>query len=261
VLKTRKRFGQHFLQDGHIIAQILAAFNPQAAEHIVEIGPGQGALTFPLLKRIQYLEAVELDQDLIPYLKTESKQWGELDLHAADALYFNFAAIKKDERLLRIIGNLPYNISTPLIFHLLTFTPCIADMLFMLQKEVAARIAALPHSKDYGRLTVMVQYHCQVSCLFDVPPTAFYPHPKVMSTIVQLIPHHTLPCVAKNPAVFAALVTQAFNQRRKTLKNSLSTLLSKEDWERTSIQAQLRAEDLSVSDFVALSNIIAERPL
>jgi 16S rRNA (adenine1518-N6/adenine1519-N6)-dimethyltransferase len=261
VFKTRKRFGQHFLQDEHIIAQILAAFHPDMSEHIVEIGPGRGALTFPLLIQNSEFDAVELDQDLIPYLKTESKRFGNLNLHEADALSFDFADLKKDERKLRIIGNLPYNISTPLIFHLLTFTPYIADMLFMLQKEVAKRLAASPRCKDYGRLTVMVQYHCQVNCLFDVPSTAFYPHPKVTSTIVQLIPYQPLPYVAKNAAVFSAVVNQAFNQRRKTLRNSLSALFTEEDWARTTISSQLRAEDLSVGDFVALSNLIAENPL
>jgi len=252
----RKRFGQHFLQDQAVIQQIIAALSPKRDEHIVEIGPGQGALTLPLLPYLDQLEVIELDRDLIVDL---AKRGGKaLEIHAADALTFDFASLKKDERMLRVLGNLPYNISTPLMFHLLSFAPIISDMLFMLQKEVAYRLAAKANDDHYGRLSVMTQYHCQVDVLFDVPATAFYPPPQVESSIVRLVPHRHYPALAQDPALFAALVKQAFGQRRKTLRNSLSKMVTDTIWQRTQIDSHLRPENLSVKDFVALANIISE---
>ncbi|TAK77057.1 MAG: 16S rRNA (adenine(1518)-N(6)/adenine(1519)-N(6))-dimethyltransferase RsmA [Gammaproteobacteria bacterium] len=250
----RKRFGQHFLCDQTIIRQIIASLAPEPHEHLIEIGPGQGALTLPILKQVQQLEVVELDRDLIPELEERTQRAGKLKIYAADALTFDFASIKTDERLLRIFGNLPYNISTPLIFHLLTFAPVVADMLFMLQKEVAERIAAVPSTSDYGRLSVMVQYHCEVDVLFDVPPHAFYPPPQVQSSIIRLIPYQAYPHRAANYALFEAIVKQAFSQRRKTLRNSLKNLVSDDVWARSQLSSHLRAENLSVADFVAISN-------
>jgi 16S rRNA (adenine1518-N6/adenine1519-N6)-dimethyltransferase len=175
-------------------------------------------------------------------------------VYSADALQFDFSRLKHDDRMLRIVGNLPYNISTPLIFHLLTFAGITTDMLFMLQKEVAMRLGAKPSTEDYGRLSVMAQYHCEVEVLFDVPPTAFYPPPQVQSSIVRLLPYKHYPYLAHDYALFENIVKQAFGQRRKTLRNSLKKMVNDEIWSRLSIHSDLRAENLSVQDFVEISN-------
>lgn len=252
----RKRFGQHFLKDQAMIRRIIAAIAPRPNDHLVEIGPGQGAITFPLLQLAKKMEAIELDRDLVVFLNERSKQYGELIVHAADVLDFDFASIKQDNRLLRVIGNLPYNISTPLIFHLLTYSPMIADMTFMLQKEVAERLAAEPGTDHYGRLSVMLQYHCRVEIVFDVPPRSFSPPPKVDSSIVRLVPYRHLPYPVKDYALFEAIVKQAFGQRRKTLRNSLRELINDEVWERISIKSDLRPEVLSVKEFVEIANAL-----
>lgn len=254
----RKRFGQHFLCDQAVISRIIAALAPRPEEHLIEIGPGQGALTIPLLARLPHLEVVELDRDLIPELERRCRHPGQLTIYATDVLMFDFASVRKDDRLLRVFGNLPYNISTPLIFHLLSYASIIQDMLFMLQKEVAERLAAPPASAHYGRLSVMVQYHCQTNMLFDVPPNAFFPPPQVQSSIIQLIPYQTLPFHALDEALFADLVKQAFGQRRKTLHNSLRDKVSREAWARAQIDSSLRPENLSVKEFVALANAVYE---
>ncbi|HVE44285.1 MAG TPA: 16S rRNA (adenine(1518)-N(6)/adenine(1519)-N(6))-dimethyltransferase RsmA [Gammaproteobacteria bacterium] len=252
----RKRFGQHFLTDKETIAHIIDVISPKPEEHLIEIGPGQGALTLPVLKIAKQLTAIELDRDLIEKLKTASAPLGTLTLYSADVLNFDFEILKQDTRLLRIFGNLPYNISTPLIFHLLTFHAIIADMCFMLQKEVAERLAATPNTAHYGRLSVMIQYHLQVMLLFDVPPDAFRPPPKVTSTIVRLIPHETRPYTVNNYPLFATIVREAFGQRRKTLRNSLKTYMSDAMWSVSHLHPDARAENLSVSDFVILANQI-----
>lgn len=253
----RKRFGQHFLCDQSIIQRIVAAIAPRKDQHLVEIGPGQGAITLPILKLVQRLDVVELDRDLIPELQARTERAGELIVHEADALAFDFASLKQDGRLLRVIGNLPYNISTPLIFHLLTYAPIISDMVFMLQKEVADRLAAVPDSEHYGRLSVMTQYHCEVEVLFDVPPTAFFPPPKVQSSIIRLIPHQAYPHVANNYAILEQVVKLAFGQRRKTLRNSLRDLVDDEKWAQLPIQSSLRAEKLTVAEFVLIANSLS----
>lgn len=250
----RKRFGQHFLCDQTVIHRIVAALAPRPNDHLLEIGPGQGALTLPVLKLHRFLEVVELDRDLIPELEERVSRAGELRVYESDVLEFDFAAVKKDARLLRVFGNLPYNISTPLVFHLLTFESIIADMLFMLQKEVAERLAALPSTEHYGRLSVMVQYHCEVELLFDVSPQAFHPPPQVQSSIVRLVPLREKKIVANNYELFASIVKQAFSQRRKTLRNSLKNMISADIWPAVNISSDLRPENLSVHDFVALSN-------
>lgn len=252
----RKRFGQHFLSDQNIIERIVASIGPKVGDRLVEIGPGQGAITLPVLKRCKYLEAVELDRDLIVPLHERCDHVGELKIYESDVLKFDFASLKTDARLLRVFGNLPYNISTPLIFHLLEYNHIISDMVFMLQKEVALRLAADVSTPDYGRLSVMVQYYCNVQVLFDVPPTAFFPPPKVDSSIISLVPHHKLPFVAKDLNVFSALVKQAFSQRRKTLRNSLKTMVSDEIWEQLPIAPSMRAENLTVADFVNMANVL-----
>lgn len=252
----RKRFGQHFLRDQHIIQRIVAALQPSVQDHLLEIGPGQGALTLPVLKQAKYLEAVELDRDLIPALEERCSYAGKLHVYPADVLEFDFAQTQKDKRKLRIFGNLPYNISTPLIFHLLEYADIISDMLFMVQKEVAQRLAARTDTEHYGRLSVMVQYHCQVDLLFDVPASAFHPPPQVESAIVSLTPHQRLPQQANDYETFALVVKNAFGQRRKTLRNSLKNMVSDAVWEKISISSVLRAENLSVSDFVLIANNI-----
>lgn len=252
----RKRFGQHFLSDQSVIQHIIAVLAPRAEDRLVEIGPGQGALTYPVLKQTRQLEVVELDRDLIPILEQRGKALGELVVHAADVLDFDFATVKTDDRLLRVFGNLPYNISTPLIFHLLKYQSIISDMVFMVQKEVAERLAAAPDTDHYGRLSVMVQYHCQVDLLFDVAPDAFYPPPKVISSIIRMLPHKHYPCVANDEAFFGAVVKQAFSQRRKTLRNSLRTMVTAEQWEKLPIASSARPEQLSVKEFVELANVL-----
>lgn len=257
----RKRFGQHFLQDEMIIHRIIVSLMLKPNEHLLEIGPGQGALTLPILKQVNALDAIELDRDLVPELLARTKHDPRLHIYTADALSFDFASVKQDDRLLRIFGNLPYNISTPLIFHLLSYASVIADMLFMLQKEVAERMAAKPGSKIYGRLSVMVQYHCRVEMLFNVPNAAFYPPPAVQSSVVKLTPYHEdRPYLAKDEVLFAEIVKQAFGKRRKTLRNSLKEMIDDEGWSHLAIHSDLRAENLSVKDFVDITNeVFAKR--
>ena len=253
MILPRKRFGQHFLRDANIINRIITALAPKPHDHLIEIGPGQGALTFPMLKQVPILVAIELDRDLAAFLQANSK--GEaLKIYSTDALTFDFSSLKQDERKLRIFGNLPYNISTPLIFHLLDFSNIITDMLFMVQKEVADRLAAMPHTSDYGRLSVMVQYHCQVERLFDVPPSAFYPPPQVQSSVVRLIPYFPVPYLVKDEFLFRTIVKQAFSQRRKTLRNSLKNRVSDHIWSCVQVHSNWRAEDLSVKNFVEICN-------
>ena len=254
--RPRKRFGQHFLRDQAVIHRIIAALAPKPMEHLIEIGPGQGALTVPILKQIKHLEVVELDRDLLPELERRTEQLGALTVYSADALTFDFTSVKNDDQPLRIFGNLPYNISTPLIFHLLTFAPLVSDMLFMLQKEVSERLAAKPDTADYGRLSVMVQYHCHVDLLFDVSPDAFHPPPQVQSSIVRLVPYPAYPHRAQNYELFAAVVKQAFGQRRKTLRNSLKGMIDDVMWAHISLNSNLRPENLSVKDFVEISNAL-----
>lgn len=256
---ARKRFGQHFLHDKQIIQRLVDAIHPLPGQHLVEIGPGQGALTVPILKAVGQLDVVEIDWDLIPALKTRCLGKGALIAHQADALEFDFTTVIQEAEQLRIIGNLPYNISTPLIFHLLEFSSHIIDMHFMLQKEVVDRLAAEPGSDAYGRLSIMVQYHCAVTSLFDVPPGAFYPPPQVESSVVRLVPHNDLPHTAHDYVHFAKVVKLAFSHRRKTLRNCLKTIMTDEDWSKTSIDPQLRPEQLNVVDYVKLSNILTEK--
>ena len=249
----RKRFGQNFLQDYGIISHIIGSIEAQPNEHWVEIGPGQGALTEPLLKLGIKLDVVELDRDLVVWLKHKFQHQERLQIHSADALRFDFSALATGEKL-RVIGNLPYNISTPLMFHLLEHAACIDDMFFMLQKEVVNRICAEPNSKQYGRLSVMMQYYCATEWLFDVPPESFDPVPKVMSAIVRLIPHTEPPVQVDDLAKLNTVVTTAFSQRRKTLRNSLKKLIDEQTMVALGIDPILRAENISLADFARLSN-------
>ncbi len=254
--RPRKRFGQNFLQDPNVVAKIVHAIAPASDDRLVEIGPGLGALTEALLPRVEAMDAVELDRDLIPRLARRCGALGKLQIHSADALKFDFASLAADGRPLRIIGNLPYNISTPLMFHLLKSREVIRDMHFMLQKEVVDRLAATPGGKDYGRLSVMMQYHCAVDSLFEVPPGAFNPPPKVMSAVVRLRPWDEPPVAVSGAASLEKLVTQAFSQRRKTLRNTLKGLLSAEQIAARDIDPARRAETLSLTEFAALSRAV-----
>ncbi len=256
--KARKRFGQNFLHDDTIINNLLGHLQISENQHWVEIGPGLGALTAPLLAENIQLDVVELDRDLVELLKKRFGHNPRLTIHSTDALKFDFAQLVKNDAKLRIIGNLPYNISTPLLFHLLEYAPIIEDMHFMLQKEVVNRICATPGSKKYGRLSVMLQYYCTPEFLFDVPPECFQPAPKVMSAIVKLTPHETLPDHALSHNL-NQVVTQAFSQRRKTLRNALSKLLTEQEIRAADIAPDLRAESLSQDDFIRLANVLSTK--
>lgn len=246
----RKRFGQNFLQDQNIIRKIVVCINPKAGEHLIEIGPGLGALTKPVLDVVKAMDVVEIDKDLI----VELEKINGLCVHNIDALAFNLQNVSKNN--LRIIGNLPYNISTPLLFHLFKQIHLIKDMHFMLQKEVVDRLAEPVGTKTYGRLSVMAQYYCKVEKLFIVKPGAFYPPPKVDSAIVRLTPREiTQP--AKNLDTLESVVAQAFQQRRKTLRNTLKPLISAEDLEKIGVDPQIRPEQLTVVDYVKIANTLS----
>lgn len=256
--RARKRFGQNFLRDQAIIDHIVRSIAPRNEDNIVEIGPGQGAITAPLLQVCPKLNVIEIDRDLIPILLAQFAKYKDFHIHKEDALKFDFASLAKDKAL-RIVGNLPYNISTPLIFHLLSFKNCIQDMHFMLQKEVVERLAATENDKHYGRLSVMAQYFCEVEDLFDVPPESFNPQPKVNSAIVRLTPHQTIPYVADDFTVFSQLVNTCFQQRRKTLRNNLKNLLDKDQLDTLTIDLSLRPENIALKEYVELSNIITQQ--
>lgn len=257
--RARKRFGQNFLTDPGIIQRIVRSIAPAESDLLVEIGPGQAALTLPLLERNPALTVVELDRDLAARLERLKQDYPRLTIVTGDALRFDFAQLARGEASLRIVGNLPYNISTPLIFHLLKSAPLIRDMHFMLQKEVVERMAAGAGSKDYGRLSVMVQYLCQVEPLFGVPPECFQPRPKVDSAIVRLRPHHELPLKADDFELFQRLVNSAFQQRRKTLRNSLRNLIAAEDVESLDVDLSRRPESMTLADFVTLTNQLTQQ--
>jgi 16S rRNA (adenine1518-N6/adenine1519-N6)-dimethyltransferase len=256
--RARKRFGQNFLHDAGVIDRILRAIHARPGDRLLEIGPGQGALTEGLLGSGAQLDVVELDKDLIPILNQKFAGQGNFNLHQGDALKFDFNSLGAAPSSLRVVGNLPYNISTPLIFHLLQNASLIRDMHFMLQKEVVERLAAGPGGGDWGRLSIMVQYHCRVEHLFNVGPGAFNPPPKVDSAIVRLVPHTTLPHPAKDHRLLERVVREAFNQRRKTLRNTLKALLPNEAIEAAGVDGSLRPEQLDLAAFVRLADQLAE---
>ena len=250
--RTRRRLGQHFLHDQVVIDRIIAAAAPEPGQPFIEIGPGKGALTLPLLQRLGRLQVVELDPALAGIVAERCAGYGELRVHCTDALTFDFSRVS-DSRL-RVIGNLPYRISTPLIFHLLDYHHCVRDMLFMLQKEVVERLTARPGSRTYGRLSVMVQARCQVEKLFTVAAGAFSPPPRVESAVVRLVPGAVPGAGIKDVAMFSRVVRLAFNQRRKTLRNALRGLLTEQQIRNVGIEPRVRPEQLTVSDFAALAN-------
>lgn len=249
----RKRFGQHFLRDPSVVARMVQAIRPLPSERLVEIGPGLGALTGPLLTAAGALDVVELDRDLLEPLQARCADLGALRIHHADALRFDFAALRGHGPRLRVTGNLPYNISTPLLFHLLAQADQLHDLHFMLQQDVVERMAAKPGGKTYGRLSVMLQARCQVEPLFTVGPEAFRPPPQVWSAVVRLVPRETSMIAAGKEERFAAIVRQAFSQRRKTLRNALAESLNEAQIEAAGIDPGARPETVSLEAFVALS--------
>ncbi len=255
--RARKRFGQHFLHDQTIIQRILDAIDPKTGQNLIEIGPGRGALTFPLLERCKRLTAIELDRDLIELLQQKAPQFGQLKLISADVLKIDLSTLDLPTPY-RLVGNLPYNISTPLMFHMLEYSQLIEDMHFMVQKEVAQRIIAGPGSKHYGRLSVMLQYYCQCDYLFDVAPGSFSPPPKVDSAIIRLLPYASPPCPIEDVELLALVVQTAFSQRRKTIHNSLKKILDCARIADLGIDPKARAENLGLEDFVKLTTLIID---
>ena len=258
---ARKRFGQNFLHDENIIDSIVSAIHPLPGEALVEIGPGLGALTGPVAERIDQLTVIELDRDLAARLATHPFLQNKLTILQQDAMTVDFAAMAQEMgQRLRVFGNLPYNISTPLMFHLFSYTQAIRDMHFMLQKEVVNRLVAGPDSKAYGRLSVMAQYYCQIIPVLEVPPASFRPAPKVDSAVVRLVPHPQLPYPVSDLRVLASITSQAFNQRRKTLRNSLGNLFAPGQLEELGVNPGLRAENVTVAQYCHLANWLAEHP-
>lgn len=267
--QTKKQLGQHFLHDASIIERIVRAINPEPGHHLIEIGPGQGALTLPLLRRIlavngasppdPALTVIEFDRDLIAGLERISAEVAPLQIVHADVLNVDLSALSGGRKI-RLVGNLPYNISSPILFHALDHAAVIDDMVFMLQKEVVDRMAATPGSKVYGRLSVMLQAHARVQALFRVPPGAFRPPPKVDSAIVHLRPKAAAEVGIADPARFARLVKAAFGQRRKTLRNALDDVCTPEQMQAAGIDPGDRAERIDVARFIVLANLGTPTP-
>ena len=265
--QARKRFGQNFLHDQQVIERIIDAINPSANDHLLEIGPGQGAITDYLAQSGARLDCVELDRDLAAYLEKRFAGKDNVSIHQQDILKFDLASVAnandgentdEGEQRLRIIGNLPYNISTPVLFHLLQNHELIKDMVFMLQLEVVQRLGAQPGNKNYGRLGLMVQYFCEVEHLFNVPSAAFTPKPKVSSAIVRLTPHRQRAVEARSVDALQTVIRTAFNQRRKTLKNSLKAIMSSNSLEQVPVSLSERPENLTLADYVVISDILTQ---
>ena len=257
---AKKHLGQHFLHERRVVEKIVLAVDPQPGDRLVEIGPGQGAITFPLLRRQKELTVIEFDRDLITPLMEASEGIGRLTIIHKDVLQVDFSKLAGDEGPLRLVGNLPYNISSPILFHALEHAGAVRDMHFMLQKEVVDRMAAEPGSKVYGRLSVMLQAYCRVDSLFDVPPAAFRPPPKVDSAVVRLVPLPPADIGIADPALFARIVRDAFGQRRKTLRNALQQVCTGARIEAAGIRPDLRAEQLDVAAFKRLADHLAATP-
>ena len=250
---AKKKFGQNFLKDSSIIHAIIQSIQPLQDDLLVEIGPGLGALTKPLLEKTKHLFAIELDRDIVNWMQNQYSK-NNITIFNEDVLNFNFHQFDKK---IRIVGNLPYNISTPILFKCIENIKIIVDLHFMLQKEVVDRMIAAPSSSEYGRLSVMLQYYFAMEHLVHVPKESFDPEPKVESSFVRLIPYDNYPFVANNIDQFGKIVKEAFSQRRKTIRNSLKNFMNANDFENIDINPQLRAENLSVSDFVKISNYLS----
>ncbi|MCL1067153.1 16S rRNA (adenine(1518)-N(6)/adenine(1519)-N(6))-dimethyltransferase RsmA [Shewanella olleyana] len=256
---ARKRFGQNFLTDESVISRIVGAISPDNDHVMVEIGPGLGALTEPVAEAVDNLTVVELDKDLVERLQTHPILKDKLTINQGDALNFDFSKLQQDGKKMKVFGNLPYNISTPLMFHLFEFAEIIETMHFMLQKEVVLRLSASPGTKAYGRLTVMAQYFCKVVPVLEVPPESFKPAPKVDSAVVRLLPYDVKPYPCKDVNVLRHLCTTAFNMRRKTLRNNLKQMITDEEFTQLNIDSTLRPEQISVEQYVALANLVCDK--
>ncbi|CUX96093.1 Ribosomal RNA small subunit methyltransferase A [Candidatus Gullanella endobia] len=258
---ARKRFGQNFLHDNSVISAIVSAIHPKPDQAIVEIGPGFGALTKPVAECIDKMTVIEIDRNLVNHLAVHPFLNSKLNIIQQDVMTVNFSALSTNmNKPLRIFGNLPYNISTPLIFYLFNYIHVINDMHFMLQKELANRLVAYPNNKAYGRLSIIAQYYCHITPVLEVPPVSFRPAPKVNSVMVRLVPYTKPLFSVKNLSKLITLTKIAFNQRRKTLRNSLCDLFSTKQLAEQGIDAMLRAENLSIEHYCRLANILAERP-
>ena len=255
--KAKKHLGQNFLHEQSIIDKIVQAVNPKSGDRLVEIGPGQGAITFPLLDRHGELTVIEFDRDLIAPLTEAARSHGDLTVVHRDVLKVDFGALADGGRI-RLVGNLPYNLSSPILFHALDHAAAISDMTFMLQKEVVERMASGPGSKVYGRLSVMLQAYCTVTPLFTVPPEAFRPAPKVDSAVVRLVPLPPESIAVRDRGSFERVVRDAFGQRRKTLRNALSKLCDAGAIEAAGIRPDARAEQIEVGDFIRLANSLGD---
>jgi 16S rRNA (adenine1518-N6/adenine1519-N6)-dimethyltransferase len=258
--QARKRFGQNFLHDPAVIERIVKAIAPKPGEHLVEIGPGLGALTEPVAERCGHLTVVELDRDLAQRLREHPTLADKLTIYQTDAMKFDFSQLMPAAGKLKVFGNLPYNISTPLLFHLFEFADCIENMHFMLQKEVVERMTAGHGSKTFGRLSVMTQFFCQAIPVVEVGPGAFKPAPKVDSAVVRLIPKPVAERADVPVAVLNRVCLEAFNQRRKTLRNCFSNFATATDIEALGINPGLRPEQLPVSEFIRVAQWLAQRP-
>jgi 16S rRNA (adenine1518-N6/adenine1519-N6)-dimethyltransferase len=260
-LPVRKRFGQHFLHDPGVIRRIVGAIAPQSHDCMVEIGPGRGAITLPLLAHLRVLHAIEIDRDAIAHLRATAVGPGTLDIHEGDILAFDLSSLRRAESRLRLVGNLPYNISTPLLFRLIEQRAHILDMHFMLQKEVVDRMAAPPGGEHYGRLTVMLAPWVSVMPLFDIGAGAFQPPPRVTSTFVRLVPHTAPPVEVRDPRSYAAVVAAAFSQRRKTVRNALKPLLAADEIAAAGVDPSVRPEVISPSGFARLAERLSAKRL
>jgi len=256
---ARKRFGQNFLNDQNVIDNIVAAIDPKLEDLLVEIGPGLGALTEPVAAKIDTMSVVELDRDLAERLRNHPVLGSKLTIHQGDALAFDFSQLAKPGQRLKVFGNLPYNISTPLMFHLFEQADIIENMHFMLQKEVVLRLCASPNSKAYGRLSVMAQYYCKMIPVLEVGPHCFVPPPKVDSAVIRLEPYRELPYPALDIKQLQNVVKQAFSQRRKTVRNSLKGVLSVDEMALVGVNPTYRAEQVSLEQFVAIANFITKK--
>jgi len=253
--RARKRFGQNFLHDYGVINDIISMINAQCSDHIVEIGPGKGALTRELVRQCRIMDIIELDRDLVTLLDAQFGHLTGMTIHSGDALNINYSELAQSGEKLRIVGNLPYNVSTPLLFHLMEHASNIHDMHFMLQNEVVNRLCALPGSKIYGKLSIMMQYYCRAEKLFEVGAENFSPQPKVSSAIVRLAPYNHPHAQVDNFTIFKKLITQAFSQRRKTLRNSIRLFLSEDELRSLDVDPEARPETLTVREFAQLSNL------
>ena len=255
--QLRKRFGQHLLTNPITISNIVKVINPKKHDHLIEIGPGRGAITIPVLKKVGTLHAIELDRDIAKEVTENCKNIGELIIHHGDVLNFDFNTVARIDNPIRLFGNLPYNISTPLLFHLLTFSDVIIDMHFMLQKEVVDRIIAAAGDSNYSRLSIMIQCSYKVESLFDISPHEFTPPPKVNSSFMRLIPTDEYQKQIKDHDIFSKLVESAFQQRRKTINNSLSKLTTEVQLRNASIQVTQRPQEISIPQYIKLANELA----